>query len=65
METKPILVFINTDDQGNIIDKVAGYNCIPDRPYQYFFMTYEKDAMINSTASLSDYEEWQRQSFGV
>jgi hypothetical protein len=42
-----ILFYCNVDENGNIIDAIAGETIIPDRQYDYFFMLDSWDIPIN------------------
>jgi hypothetical protein len=39
-----MLLFVDIDEEGNIIDALYGYNIIPDREYNFFFYTTEEIA---------------------
>jgi hypothetical protein len=39
-----MLLFVDIDEQGTIIDALYGYNIIPDREYNFFFYTTEEVA---------------------
>jgi hypothetical protein len=40
-----MLLFVNIDENGNIIESLYGHNIIPDREYDFFFFTTEEIAM--------------------
>jgi hypothetical protein len=40
-----MLLFVNIDSEGNVIDALFGHNVIPDREYDYFFFTVEEIAV--------------------
>jgi hypothetical protein len=40
-----MLLFVNIDSEGNVIDSLYGYNIIPGREYDFFFYTTEEIAM--------------------
>jgi hypothetical protein len=39
-----MLLFVDIDEQGTIIDALYGYNIIPEREYNFFFYTTEEVA---------------------
>jgi hypothetical protein len=39
-----MLLFVDIDYEGNVIDALYGYNIIPDREYHFFFFTTEEIA---------------------
>jgi hypothetical protein len=39
-----MLLFVDIDENGNIVDALYGYNIIPDREYNFFFFTTEEIA---------------------
>jgi hypothetical protein len=39
-----MLLYVNIDEEGNIIDSLYGQNIIPDREYDFFFYTTEEIA---------------------
>jgi hypothetical protein len=39
-----MLLFVDIDEQGTIIDALYGYNIIPEREYNFFFFTTEEIA---------------------
>jgi hypothetical protein len=39
-----VLLFVNIDENGNIIEALYGQNIIPDREYDFFFYTTEEVA---------------------
>jgi hypothetical protein len=39
-----MLLFVDIDEEGTIIDALFGYNIIPDREYNFFFYTTEEVA---------------------
>jgi hypothetical protein len=41
------LVFVDVDEQGNIVDAFIGVNIIPSRQYDYFFFTMDEGVMEN------------------
>jgi hypothetical protein len=34
-----MLLFVNIDEEGHVIESLYGYNIIPDREYDFFFFT--------------------------
>jgi hypothetical protein len=40
-----MLLFVNIDENGNIIESLYGHNIIPDREYDFFFFTTEEIAI--------------------
>jgi hypothetical protein len=40
-----MLLFVNTDDEGNITESLYGHNIIPDREYDFFFIVEEEVAV--------------------
>jgi hypothetical protein len=40
-----MLLFVNIDSEGNIVDSLYGENIIPNREYDFFFYTTEEIAM--------------------
>ncbi|MFD1450825.1 hypothetical protein [Oceanobacillus sojae] len=61
--SEPILVYVNTNENGEITSKIAGKNTIPTEPYQYFFMTNNEEALTSIDATLEDYKRWQQEDF--
>jgi hypothetical protein len=39
-----LLLFVNIDENGNVIEALYGQNIIPDREYDFFFYTTEEVA---------------------
>lgn len=39
-----MLLFVNIDENGNVIESLYGHNIIPDREYDFFFYTSEEVA---------------------
>jgi hypothetical protein len=39
-----MLLYVNIDEDGNIVDSLYGQNIIPDREYDFFFYTTEEIA---------------------
>jgi hypothetical protein len=39
-----VLLFVNIDETGNVIEALYGENIIPDREYDFFFYTTEEVA---------------------
>jgi hypothetical protein len=39
-----VLLFVNIDENGNVIEALYGLNIIPDREYDFFFYTTEEIA---------------------
>jgi hypothetical protein len=39
-----MLLFVNIDSEGNVIDALFGHNVIPDRSYDFFFFATEEIA---------------------
>lgn len=42
-----MLLYVNIDENGNIIEALYGQNIIPDREYDFFFYTTE-DIAVNA-----------------
>jgi hypothetical protein len=40
-----MLLFVDIDEEGNVIDALYGYNIIPEREYNFFFYTTEEVAI--------------------
>ncbi|MBZ5203189.1 hypothetical protein HU147_18460 [Planomicrobium chinense] len=50
-ETKNIQLFVNVDEEGNIIDAQMGVNIVQSDPFPFFFLIDEEMA-----ANISDYK---------
>jgi hypothetical protein len=55
-----IQVFCNVDEQGKIIEFVAGINLAPGKPYDRFFVIDNQDALSRMDLTINELEQWQQ-----